>query len=185
MRDIYFRGYDFKNILKKTLENSTRLKMRFLRCYKQQNDHIAQLTAKINEHGIENEKFKFARSMFYNGRRPGIKDGIGFQQGSNVKLNAPKKLSSFVKGKALWLRITRVTFYILLVILSVRLGEFMLGNLIMFHIMLLCIKMRHLALGILPMLKCLKRKLLLHQMNLMFHLRRLMHLMCLPTNQAM
>jgi 3D (Asp-Asp-Asp) domain-containing protein len=67
---------------------------------KQQNDHIAQLTAKINEHEIENKKFKFARSMLYNGRRPGIKDGIGFQQGSNVKLNAPKKLSNFVKGKA-------------------------------------------------------------------------------------
>jgi chromosome segregation ATPase len=30
---------------------------------KQQNDHIAQLTAKINEHEIENEKIKFARSM--------------------------------------------------------------------------------------------------------------------------
>jgi ubiquinone biosynthesis protein UbiJ len=57
---------------------------------KQQNDHIAQLTSKINEHEIENKKFKFARSMLYNGRRPGIKDGIGFQQGSNVKLNAPK-----------------------------------------------------------------------------------------------
>jgi hypothetical protein len=67
---------------------------------KQQNDHIAQLTAKINEHEIENEKFKFARSMFYNGRHPDIKDGIGFQQGGNVKLNAPKKLSNFVKGKA-------------------------------------------------------------------------------------
>jgi hypothetical protein len=66
---------------------------------KQQNDHIAQLTAKINEHEIENEKFKFARSMLYSGRRPSIKDGIGFQQGSNVKLNAPKKLSNFVKGK--------------------------------------------------------------------------------------
>jgi chromosome segregation ATPase len=46
---------------------------------KQQNDHIAQLSAKINEHEIENEKFKFARSMLYSGRRPGIKDGIGFQ----------------------------------------------------------------------------------------------------------
>jgi hypothetical protein len=67
---------------------------------KQQNDHIAQLTAKINEHEIENEKFKFARSMLNNGRRPGIKDGIGFQQESNVKLNAPKKMSNFVKGKA-------------------------------------------------------------------------------------
>jgi 3D (Asp-Asp-Asp) domain-containing protein len=67
---------------------------------KEQNDHIAQLTAKINEHEIENEKFKFARSMLYNARRPSIKDGIGFQQGSNVKLNAPKRLSNFVKGKA-------------------------------------------------------------------------------------
>jgi hypothetical protein len=40
--------------------------------------------------------------MLYNGRCPDIKDGIGFQQGnqSNIKLNAPKKLSNFVKGKA-------------------------------------------------------------------------------------
>jgi hypothetical protein len=69
---------------------------------KQQNDHIAKLTAKITEHELENEKFKFARSMLYNGRRPGIKDGIGFQQGNqnNNKLNAPKRLSNFVKGKA-------------------------------------------------------------------------------------
>jgi hypothetical protein len=29
-----------------------------------------------------------------------MKDGIGFQQGDNVKLNASKKLSNFVKGKA-------------------------------------------------------------------------------------
>jgi hypothetical protein len=67
---------------------------------KQQNDHIAKLDAKIAEHELENENFKFARSMLYNGRRPGIKDGIGFQQEDNVKLNAPKKLSNFVKGKA-------------------------------------------------------------------------------------
>jgi hypothetical protein len=69
---------------------------------KQQNDHIAKLNAKISKHELENEKFKFARSMLYKGRRPGIKDGIRFQQGnqSNVKLNAPKKLSNFVKGKA-------------------------------------------------------------------------------------
>jgi hypothetical protein len=46
---------------------------------KQQNDHIAKLDAKIVEHELENEKFKFARSMLYSGRRPGIKDGIGFQ----------------------------------------------------------------------------------------------------------
>jgi hypothetical protein len=69
---------------------------------KEQNDHIAKLTAKITEHELENENFKFARSMLYNGRCPSIKDGIGFQQGSqsNTKLNAPKKLSNFVKVKA-------------------------------------------------------------------------------------
>jgi chromosome segregation ATPase len=56
---------------------------------KKQNDHIAQLNAKISEHDLENEKFKFARSMLYSGRRPGIKDDISFQKGDNVKLNAP------------------------------------------------------------------------------------------------
>jgi hypothetical protein len=67
---------------------------------KQQNNHIAKLDAKIVEHELENEKFKFARSMLYNGRHPGIKDGIGFQQEDNVKLNDPlKRLSNFVKGK--------------------------------------------------------------------------------------
>jgi hypothetical protein len=141
---------------------------------KQQNDHIAQLTSKINEHEIENEKFKFARSMLYNGRRPGIKDGIGFQQGSNVKLNAPRNCLTLLRVRLPWLRITRAIFYILLVIPSIKLGEFILESLILFPIMLLCIRMRLLALAILPMLKCLKRNLLLHQMSLMFHLRLLM-----------
>jgi hypothetical protein len=70
---------------------------------KEQNDHIAKLNAKIAEHELENENIKFARSMLYNGRRPGVKDDIGFQQGSqsNIKLNAPKnRFSNFVKGKA-------------------------------------------------------------------------------------
>jgi hypothetical protein len=61
---------------------------------KEQNDHIAKLNAKIVEHELENENFKFAWSMLYNGRRPGIKNGIGFQQGSqtNTKLNTPKTI---------------------------------------------------------------------------------------------
>ena len=59
---------------------------------KEQNDYIAKLNAKIAEHELENENFKFACSMLYNGRRPSIKDDIGFQQGSqsNIKLNAPR-----------------------------------------------------------------------------------------------
>jgi hypothetical protein len=70
---------------------------------KEHNDHIAKLNAKIAEHELENENFKFARSMLYNWRHPGIKDGTRFQQGtqSNIELNAPKnKFSNFVKGKA-------------------------------------------------------------------------------------
>jgi hypothetical protein len=70
---------------------------------KEQNDHIAKLNAKIVEHELENKKFKFARSMLYNGRHPGINDGIGFQPGSqnNNKLNAHRNnISIFDKGKA-------------------------------------------------------------------------------------
>jgi hypothetical protein len=152
---------------------------------KQQNDHIAKLDAKIAKHELENEKNKFARSMLYSGRRPSIKDGIGFQQGDNVKLNAPpKRLSNFVKGKAPSLRITRVTFYTLPVIPSTKLGEFTLESLTLALIMLSCIRVRHLVLGNQPVLNCLRRKLLLHQMNIVLHLKLLMHLMCLLTNQA-
>jgi hypothetical protein len=70
---------------------------------KEQNDHIAKLNAKIDEHELENEKFKFARSMLYSGICPGIKDGIGVQLGkqNNIKLKAHgNKISNFDKGKA-------------------------------------------------------------------------------------
>jgi hypothetical protein len=146
---------------------------------KQQNDHIAKLTAKIAEHELENEKFKFARSMLYNVRRPGIKNGIGFQQGNqrNVKLNAPKDCLILLRVRLPWFTIVRVTLYILQTILNTKLGRFMLGNLTMFLIMHSCIKIRLLALGIPLILKCLKRKFLLHQINITFHLRLLMHLM--------
>ena len=91
---------------------------------------------------------------------------------------------TLLRAKLPWFRIMRAIFYILLIIPNTKLGEFMLGNLILFPIMLLCTRMRLLALGILHMLKCLKRKLLLHQMSLTFNLRLLMLLMCLLTNQA-
>jgi hypothetical protein len=144
---------------------------------KQQNDHIAQLTSKINEHEIENENFKFARSMFYNGRRPGIKDGIGFQQGDNVKLNAPKRLSNFVKGKAPMPQDNEGYILYPAGYPKHKIRRIHAKRHILFPIMLLCIRMRLLSLGILPMLKCLKRNLLLHQMITTFHLRLLMLLM--------
>jgi hypothetical protein len=92
---------------------------------KKQNNHIAQLNAKLNEHDLENEKFKFARSMLYSGRCLGIKDGIGFQKGDNVKLNALlKDCLILLRARLPCLRITRVTFCTLPVIPSTRLGEF-------------------------------------------------------------
>jgi hypothetical protein len=114
-------------------------------------------------------------NMLYNGRHPGIKDGIGFQQGSQSnKLNAPKnRLSSFVKGKAPMVQDIEGYIYIL----STKLGKFMLENLILFLIMLTCIVMRLLSLGIQLISKCLKRKLLMHQMNIAIYLRLLMHLL--------
>jgi hypothetical protein len=75
------------------------------------------------------------------------------------------------------LRITRVTFCTLPVILRAKLGEFTLGSLTLALIMLLCIRVRHLALDNQPVLNCLERKLLLHQMIITFHLKLLMHLM--------
>jgi hypothetical protein len=147
---------------------------------KEQKDHIAKLNAKFAKHEVENENFKFARSMLYNGRRPGIKDEIGFQQGSqnNTKLNAPRNCLILLRVRLPWFRIERVIFYILQTILSIKLGKSMLENLTLFLIMLLCIKMRLLVLGIPLISKCLRRKFLMHRMSIIFHLRLLMLLMC-------
>jgi hypothetical protein len=151
---------------------------------KQQNDHITQLTAKINEHEIENEKFKFARSMLYNGRRPGIKDGIGFQQGSNVKHNAPKRLSNFVKGKAPMVQDNECYILYPANYPEHKIRRIHARKSHSISHLLLCIRMRLLALGNQPMLNCLKRKLLLHQIIIIFHSKLLMLLMCSLTNQA-
>jgi hypothetical protein len=152
---------------------------------KNQNDHIATLNAKIAEHELENENFKFARSMLYNGRRPGIKDGIGFQQGSqsNTKLSAPKKLSNFVKGKAPMVQdregyILYPANYLEHKIRKIHARK---HHSVSHHA--LCI-MRLLVLGIPLMLKCLRRKFLMHQMSITFHLKLLMLLMCSLANQA-
>jgi hypothetical protein len=143
---------------------------------KQQNDHIAKLDAKIADHDLENEKFKFARSMLYRGRCSGIKDGIGFQQGDNVKINAPlRNCLILLRARLPCLRITRVTFCTLPVIPRAKLGEFILGSLTLALIMHLCIRVRHLVLGNQPVLSCLKGKLLVHQMIMTFHLKLLMH----------
>jgi hypothetical protein len=74
-----------------------------------------------------------------------------------ASLPSPQHCLTLLRVKLPWFRIMRAIFYILLIILSTKLGELMLGNLILFHIMLLCIRMRLLALGNQLMLNCLKK----------------------------
>jgi hypothetical protein len=155
---------------------------------KEQNDHISKLIAKITEYELENENFKFARSMLYNGRRPGIKDGIGFQQGSqsNIKLNVPKNgLSNFVKGKAPMVQdregyILYPENYPEHKIRRIHARE---SHSISHHAYMYsngasssrCIQL---------ISKCLRKRLLMHPMNIAFHLRLLVHLLCSLTNQV-
>jgi hypothetical protein len=82
---------------------------------------------------------------------------------ATLNLMPPRNYLVLLRARLPWFRIERPIFYILQTILSTRLGKFMLENLIIFLIMLLCIKMRLLVLGIPLISKCLRGKFLLHQ----------------------
>jgi hypothetical protein len=115
-----------------------------------------------------------------------LRMALGSNKGAKAmsSLMPPKDCLILLRVRLQWFRIMRAIFYILQTILIIKLGEFMLGNLILFLIMHLCIKIRLLVLVIPLMLKCQRRKLLMHQMNITFHLKLLMLLMCLLINQA-
>jgi hypothetical protein len=154
---------------------------------KEQNDHIAILIAKIAEHELENEKFKFARNILIMGDalelRIALTSNLGAKATSNL-IPLETRFLALSRARLSWFRIRKVTFYILKTIMSIRLGKFMLRNRILFLIMLLFTIMRLLALGIQLISKCLRKRLLMHQMNIEFHLRLLMHHLCLLKNQA-
>jgi hypothetical protein len=113
-----------------------------------------------------------------------LRMALGSNKGAKAmsSLMPPRNCLILLRVRLTWFRIERVTFYILQTILSIRLGKFMLENLTIFLIMLLCIKMRLLVLGIPLISKCLRKKFLMHQMSITFHLRLLMLLVCLLTN---
>ena len=123
--------------------------------------------------------------MLYSGRRPDIKDGIGFQQGGNVKINAPpKRLSNFVKGKAPMPHdnegyILYPVGYPEHKIRRIHSRKSQSGSNHAFMYNSEASSSRQSTRAKLP-----KKKLLLHQMNITFHLRLLMHPMCSLTNQA-
>jgi hypothetical protein len=54
---------------------------------KDQNDHIAKLNAKIVEHELENEKFKFARNMLYSGDALALRMVLVSNLGAKTTLN--------------------------------------------------------------------------------------------------
>jgi hypothetical protein len=143
---------------------------------KQQNDHIAKLTAKIAEHELENENLNSLVVCFIMGDVLALRMALDSNKGTNPisSLMPLRNCLILLRVRLPWFRIERAIFYILQTILSTKLGKFMLENLILFPIMLLCIKMRLLALGIPFILKCLERKFLMHQMSITFHLRLLM-----------
>jgi hypothetical protein len=154
---------------------------------KEQNDHIAKLNAKIAEHELENENFKFGRCMLYNGRHPDIKDGVGFQPGgqNNIKLNAHKiKISNFVKGKVPMVQDREG--YILYPENypghKIRKIHAKKSHFIAHHAYIYsneASSSRHQLI-----LRCLRKRLLMHQMNIAFHLKPLMCPLFLLTNPA-
>jgi hypothetical protein len=80
---------------------------------KEQNDHIANLNPKIVKHELENEKFKFARSMLYNGRRPTLRMALTSNKGVKETSNLMPLRTSFLtllRASLPWFRIGKVTF---------------------------------------------------------------------------
>jgi hypothetical protein len=145
---------------------------------KQQNDHIAKLDTKFPSMNLKMKILNLLEACSIMGDALALRMALVSNREAMSSLMPLRICLTLLRAKLLWFRIMRFTFYILPIILSTRLGGFMLENLIIFLTMLLCIRMRHLALGILPLLKCLKRKFLPHQMSLQFHSRLLMLLMC-------
>jgi hypothetical protein len=125
--------------------------------------------------------------MLYNGRRSDIKNGIGFQSGSqsNFILNAPRnKLSNFIKGKAPMVQdregyILYPENYPEHKIREIHAKK---SHFVSHHAFIYsneASSSRHTT-----HIKCLRKKWLMHQMNIAFHLRLLMHHLCPLTNQA-
>jgi hypothetical protein len=152
---------------------------------KEQNDHVVKLNAKIVEHELENEKIKLLVVRFTMGDALALRMGLASNLGAKIASNlmpTETRFPTLLRARLPWCKIEKVTFYILKTILSIRLEEFMLRNVIMLLIMLTFTEMRILILGIQLMLRCLRKILLMHQMNIAFHLRPLMHPLFLLTN---
>jgi hypothetical protein len=118
---------------------------------KEQNDHIAKLSAKIAEQNLRMKILNLLIACFIMGDALALRMALASNKGAKATSNLmPPRTDCLIllRVRLPWFRIERVTFYILRTILSTKLRKFMLENFILFLIMLICIVMRHLALGI-------------------------------------
>jgi hypothetical protein len=79
--------------------------------------------------------------------RMGLSSNLGAKAISNL-MPIETRFLALLRARIPWFKIDKVTFYILKTILSIRLEEFMLRNLIMLLIMLIFTEMRLPVLGI-------------------------------------
>jgi hypothetical protein len=109
---------------------------------KEQNDHIAKLNAKIAEHQLENENLNLLVACFIMEDALTLRMALVSNKGAKATSNLMPPRKDFLillRVRLPWFRIERVTFYILRTILSTKLVKFMLENLILLLIMLICI----------------------------------------------
>jgi hypothetical protein len=153
---------------------------------KEQNDHIAKLP-KLPSMSL---KMKFLNLLVVCSTmggalalRMGLASNLGTKTTSNL-MHIETRFPTLLRARLPWCKIKKVTFYILRTILSIRLQKFMLRNVILLLIMFIFTEMRLQVLGIQLMLRCLRKRLLILQMNIEFHLRHLMHPLFLLINPA-
>ena len=103
--------------------------------------------------------------------RMGLASNIGAKTTSNL-MPIKTRFLTLLRARLLWFKIEKVTFYILKTILSIRLEEFMLRNIIMLLIMLIFTVMRLLALGIHLISKWLRKRLLMHHLFLLTNMAK-------------
>jgi hypothetical protein len=115
--------------------------------------------------------------------RMALASNLGAKATSNL-MHLETSFLTLSRERLPWFKIGKVTFYIMKTILSIRLEKFMPKNLFLLLIMLICTVMRLLVVGIQLISKFLRKRLLMHQMNIAFHLKLLTHHLCLPTNQT-
>jgi hypothetical protein len=115
--------------------------------------------------------------------RMGLVSNLGAKKTSNL-MPIETRFPTLLRARLPWCKIEKVTYYNLRTILSIRLEQFMLRNLILLLIMLIFLEMTLLVLGIQLMLRCLRKRLLMLRMNISFHLRPLMHPLFLLINQT-